>query len=395
MTCSCSRIRNTAGVTATRDIAGVSAEAAAQTVVSASSVFSEKDFYLGEFRGRAIAIALEEVASGGFAQLSEVLAELAANATRVVLLAEDRALLEKLVADAVVPMTPGPSGVEPNWVGALWRRLRGGSAAGLQLPPGEPFAAGCRAVAHRLQIAKLVWIDPRGGLRRSDGTRASYVDLAELEEIMSCEGEDTQSQDRLGLLREFHAMVAGGVPAVNVCSLAGLAEELFTYAGSGTLFTRQRYTAVRRLSLDEFDAANHLIQRGVEEKYLTPRTPEEVDWVLSHAFGVFIEGRYLAGIGALLPTASGRAAEVASLYTLTRFLKEGVGAHLVAFALDWAADLGVEYVFACTTSDRVVAFFERHGFARADAEEVPPEKWLDYPAERRSAVQCLRCDVGQ
>jgi N-acetylglutamate synthase-like GNAT family acetyltransferase len=387
--CSCLRISDTRDVTVTRDIAEASSEAAARTV------FSEKDFYLGEFRGRAIAIALEGVDSSGLGRLPEVLAELAANATRVILLAADRVLLEKLVADAVVAIEPGPDAIDPRWVGALWRRLREGSTAGLLLPASEPFAAGCRAVAHSLQLAKLVWIDPDGGLQRSDGTRASYVDLAELEAMMASGVGDAQAPSRIALLREFHAMVAGGVPAVNVCSLAGLSEELFSYAGSGTLFTRQRYTAVRRLSLDEFDAANHLIHRGVQEKYLAPRTPEEVDWVLAHAFGVFIEGRYLAGIGALLPTAAGRAAEVASLYTLTRFVKEGVGAHLVAFAMDWAAEMGVEYVFACTTSDRVVGFFERHGFVRAEADQVPPEKWLDYPEERRGALQCLRRDVSR
>jgi N-acetylglutamate synthase-like GNAT family acetyltransferase len=151
---------------------------------------------------------------------------------------------------------------------------------------------------------------------------------------------------------------------------------------------------VRRLSLDEFDAAYHLIHRGVDEGYLAPRTPEEVDEVLAHAFGVFIEGRYLAGIGALLPCREERAAEVVSLYTLTRFLKDGVGGHLVRFALEWSRELAVDYTFACTTSDAVTAFFERHGFRRVGPEKIPPEKWLGYPDERRSRVRCLRHDLG-
>ena len=51
--------------------------------------------------------------------------------------------------------------------------------------------------------------------------------------------------------------------------------------------------------------------------------------------------------------------EISSLYTLTRFLGEGVGGHLVSFALECAAELGFRYVFACTTSERVQTFFER------------------------------------
>ena len=70
-----------------------------------------------------------------------------------------------------------------------------------------------------------------------------------------------------------------------------------------------------------------------------------------------------------------------------------VGAHLVRFALEWATELGVDYAFACTTSDRVVAFFERHGFRRVGPEEIPAEKWRGYPPERRSSLQCLRREV--
>jgi N-acetylglutamate synthase-like GNAT family acetyltransferase len=337
-----------------------------------SSPFSERDFYLGEFRGRSIAIALERASADGLAQLSDVLAELAANETRVALLSPDRGLLEKLVADAVVVRGASPGGSEGDlrWVGGLWRRLRTGASAGLVVEGSDSFAAGCREVVDQLQLAKLVWIDSQGGLQRPDGARISYVDLVELEGIMAARHSDRPPPERVDQLREFHAMVAGGLPAVNVCSLEGLSEELFTYAGSGTLFTRERYTAVRRLSLDEFEAANHLIGRGFEEGYLAPRTTEEIDEILAHAFGVFIEGRYLAGLGALLPSRDESAGEVASLYTLTRFLSGGVGAHLVRFALQWAGDLGFDYAFACTTSERVVTFFERNGFQRVGPEGV-------------------------
>ena len=93
-------------------------------------------------------------------------------------------------------------------------------------------------------------------------------------------------------------------------------------------------------------------------------------------------------------TPQARAAELASLYTLTRFLGEGVGAHLVLHALERARALGCEYVFACTISDRVAGFFERNGFQRVAPDEIPAEKWRDYDAERRAAVRCLRCDLA-
>ena len=188
-------------------------------------------------------------------------------------------------------------------------------------------------------------------------------------------------------------MVRSGVPAVNLCAFDAVADDLFTFEGSGTFFARDRYLDVHRLALDEFDTAHDLVRRGVAEGYLVEREPSELDRVLANAFGVFVEGRYLAGLGALLPAASATAGEICSLYTLTRFLGEGVGGHLVSFALECAAESGFEYVFACTTSERVEAFFARHGFRTVSPDEIPKEKWDGYPPERRPRVICVRRDV--
>ena len=59
--------------------------------------FSEKDFYLAEFRGRAVAIALEGADEAGFEALGAVLDQFSANGTRVLVLTEDPELLEKIV----------------------------------------------------------------------------------------------------------------------------------------------------------------------------------------------------------------------------------------------------------------------------------------------------------
>ena len=195
---------------------------------------------------------------------------------------------------------------------------------------------------------------------------------------------------RAALLREIRSLLAAGVAAVNVCRAEELANELFTYAGSGTLFSRKRYLAVRRLGLDDYGAALDLIRRGVEEGYLAPRPQRDLDRVLAGGFGAFVEGRHLAGIGALLVYPAERAAEIASLYTLTRFLGEGVGAHLVAYALARAREKGLARVFACTTRERVGAFFERQGFQRVSSEDLPASRWSDYAEERRERLLCYQ-----
>jgi amino-acid N-acetyltransferase len=349
--------------------------------------FSEKGFYLDEFRGRTLAIAASAPALEPIESVRSVLAQLAENHTRAVLLSNDPSVLESLCG------TPALGADADRLETAVWRGFARAARVGLHVTSGPHFESSCHAIALRLGLSKLVWIDPDAGLRRPDGRRDSFIDLEALRGLLRDEPCDEPGL-RLALLREIERALAAGLPAVNLCSAAGLGDELFTYAGSGTLFTRERYIRVRRLTLDDFDAANDLVARGVSEGYLAHRAPEEIERVLASGFGAFVEGRHLAGIGALLGHDSAGAGEIASLYTLTRFLGEGVGGHLVSFGVESARKAGCGYVFACTTSPRVAEFFEREGFRRVAANEIPPEKWQGYDPERRSRVVCLRQDLG-
>lgn len=346
-------------------------------------VFSEKGFYLEEFRGRTLAFAAPPGALAAAAPLAAVIDELLANRTRLVLIAPEQ---EGLAALAGRVLPAGESGLQ----GAVWRALRRDGRAGVAVSGTGSFPRAACGVAASLAVAKLVWMDAEGGLARVDGSPLSFVDLTQLRDLLAA----GRAGDRALLLREIESALSAGVPAVNLCAPAGVADELFTFAGSGTLFTRQRYIEVRRLSIDDFDAAEDLLARGVAEGYLAPRSPEQVEAVLGSGFGAFVEGCHLAGIGALLHHAPAAAGEIASLYTLTRFLGEGIGAHLVSFAVERARELGCRYAFACTTRERVAGFFARHGFREVEADDLPPEKWKEYDAARRERVRCLRRDLG-
>jgi amino-acid N-acetyltransferase len=347
--------------------------------------FSEKGFYLEEFRGKTLAIAVPAADLREPASLIAVTGELCANGARVIVVSTERPALQRIVGPHVVSMAT------PRLEGTVWRRLGESLRIGLMVGGSIAFARACREAAVRLGIEKLVWIDRDGGIVKPDGERTSFVHLAELREILASRRRRSGRRDNV--LREVEAMLEAGVPAVNVCSLAGLSDELFTYAGSGTLFTHERYVVVRKLGIDDFDAASDLIARGTAEGYLAPRDAEQLDAVLASGFGAFIEGYHLAGIGALLVDRAAGCAEIASLYTLTRFMGEGVGGHLVANARTRAEALGLRYVYACTTSDRVAAFFERNGFYSVPAASLPPSKWKGYSAERRALVTCLRADL--
>jgi amino-acid N-acetyltransferase len=348
--------------------------------------FSEREFYLQEFRGRTLGIACPSALLRNPSVLAGVVGTLSRNGTRVLLISSRRAALESVVGERVVPAS------DRALETALWRRLRQSSRAGLLVGGREPFAAQVRALALQLGLVKLVWIDPDGGFTSRRGARLSFVHVEELRELLA--EPSRLSPRRRALLREIDAMLSGGVPAVNVCDLAGLEQELLTYAGSGTLFTRKRYVVVRELGLDDFDAADDLIGRGVAEGFLAPRPPRAVDQVLAHGFGAFVEGRHLAGIGALLPFAQApTAGEIASLYTLTRFLGEGVGQHLVSFALRRARARKLRVVFALTTQPRVAAFFARLGFEPSSLEDLPASRWRGYDRSRRNRLLCYRRDL--
>ena len=350
-----------------------------------SRPFTEKSFYLGEFRDRTLAIAAASGAAHDPRALEPVLKELEANPTGVVLIGSDPAFLAKLLPSP--PLAPGG-----RLEGEVWRGLRLRARVGVRVDPRADLPQAVGEIARRLRVTKLVWLDEQGGLTR-DGQRQSFVDLEELTELLE-RGAPGESPGRRDLLEQIETMLRGGLPAFNLCSAGGLGDELFTYAGSGTLFTRRRYVEVRPLGIDDYDAADDLIGRGVSEGYLAERSPEALDQVFANGFGAFVEGRHLAGIGALLPCREASAGEIVSLYTLTRFLGEGIGGHLLTALCDAARERGFGYVFACTTTERVAGFFQRNGFRRVAEEDVPPEKWRDYDPRRRPRVRCVRRELA-
>jgi amino-acid N-acetyltransferase len=340
-----------------------------------SSSFSEQVFYLAEFRGRTLGVFLPD---GAVDATLDVLRELRENATRVVLVGSPAVACEELECDS---LDLGENRLE----GRAWRALRKHGRVLIEAP--ENPAEALLEVSRRLGLFKVVRLAEVAGLRDAEGRRRSFIDRAELPPLV------TTTAPPLGsLLREIEALLAAGVPSVNLCTPAGLRDELFTYSGSGTLFTRERYIEIRRFGVEDYDAADDLIARGAAEGYLAPRTPEAVDELLAHGFGAFVEGRHLAGIGALRVSAG--AGEIASLYTLTRFEGEGVGGHLVRYAIARGREQGLGYVYACTTSSRAGAFFARLGFQAVDQDAVPQEKWQSYDPERRRRVVCYRRELG-
>ena len=347
---------------------------------ASDAVLSERAFYLREFRGRTLAIAGRAAALRDPRPLRGVIEALMRNGTRVLLLAPQCRTLQSCLDGPLLAYDRATRrrGVEVQ----LWEALREHGAAGLAVGGGGAFTARCRDVAQRLHLSKLVWVEPEGGLCDPQGRRLSFVHGAELEALLRRGGP------RVALLREIERLLEGGTETVNLCAAQGLGRELLTYEGSGTLFTRERYVEVRPFGIEDFDAAQSLLQSGTRRGLLLQREGEELQRVLSSGFGAFLEGRHLAGLGALLVDPRGDSGEIASLYAVSRFLGEGVGGELVRYALHRARGAGLGRVFACTTSSEVGSFFEYQGFRPVTSESLPSGKWRSYDRHRRRRLRC-------
>jgi len=400
----------------------------------AQPVFTEKEFYLDEFRGRTLLFAVHhEGPAERLRELGEVTRDLLLNDTRVLIAlagatthgrAALRALerpLEAVPASGQAPLpfpqlrlsptsADGPvlalapadlkaPAVRDDLLVQIWSMLR---ATPLFLGlcgecSSEDLWRFTQQIGARLRVHKLVIVDPAGGVC-SAGAQAplSFMDEGMTEQLLRAgEAEWAGLGSRRPLLDAIRQGLVDGISSVNLCSLEGLARELFTYEGSGTLFTREDYCRVAPLALDDFHEVEKLLERGQREGYLKVRTPEEIASILLSGYGATIGQHHLAGVCSLQTAryAMARAGEIAGLYTITRFKGEGVGVKLIDRMKAEAQRLSLAYLFACTTQERVGQFFERQGFRRIAQEDAPPEKWIGYDDERRREIAVYRYDL--
>lgn len=377
---------------------------------------AEKDFYLREFRGRSLLVAVRAMdleAGADTDSLAAVLRDLLANKTRVLLCvdmggvggAAQRVteLWSRLVPVSwraqVSPLVCPPDPNQGAFLGQVWAALRLAPLC-LSLWPAYPatsFLHCVQQLAVRFKVYKLVLLDP-GGAITTDGGRLSFINGAVLQEILRPgEAEWAGLGSRRPLLHAIHAALTGGVSSVALSAPSGLEQELFTYEGHGTLFTLTEYCRVERLGIDDFEEVEQLLQRGEREGYLKARTEQEIGQLLLHGYGakLGVGTGGLAGFCALLPYPSAQAGEVAGLYTITRFQGEGIGGRLIATMITEGERAGMRYLFACTGQEGAQRLFERYGFRRVPPEAVPAEKWDGYEPGRKQRIAVYRRELAQ
>lgn len=384
------------------------------------AAFEERQFYLEEFRGRTLVLAFDAPAVDTYASaLAAVLRTLLGNGTRALLIAGTTApnfdaardFLQSVVRQTAgeTPAGPGPArfdtadvarGGVARVVARAWETLRRTPLFAALVSDADTAATHRFAsiVAGRMRVHKLVLVDEPGGLCGSDGRVISFLDEAALAALLATgEAEWTGLAPRRPSIDSAREALLRGVASVNLCTCTGMARELFTYEGSGTLFTLRDYCSVERLGIDDFEEAERLIERGQREGVLKPRTPAEIALLIANGYGATIATHHLAGFCAFIsdPYRDHAAGEIVGLYTITRFKGEGVGDRLLDRALSDARMLSLRYVFATTASAKAESFFLRRGFVRVGADDVPPAKWESYDSDRKGRVAVLRLELAE
>lgn len=386
----------------------------------AEEEFLEKSFYLDEFHEKTLlfAVAPGPIDEGEISSFLSTARELIREDARLVVVVGDAETARKLegrfrrLASASLSeplfaeeeerrrrtIVVEARALEPEIESLLrlWSLLRSGPIAVVWMPDAAWMAIARYAVklAARLRVHKLVLVDPEGGV---GGDRVlSFLDESVLETLLGAgEAEWAGLGHRRPLIQVIREGLLDGVPSINLCTLGGLARELYTYEGSGTLFTLEDYCRVEPLGIDDFREVERLLERGQRDGFLKLRSREEIGEILFTGFGATIASGHLAGVGSLLCDRyrGERAGEVVALYTVNRFKGEGVGAKLLARILTDARRRELSSVFACTTEERAAQFFLRHGFRVVKPADVPAAKWVGYDPERLQRLVVLRLEL--
>jgi N-acetylglutamate synthase-like GNAT family acetyltransferase len=371
---------------------------------------NEKAFYLEEFYGKALLFALIPPTTSQrlseLDSLARALRELVRNHTRCILIAAEDVLprvLRKMgrIAPRLEPPIFDPTrGLRTrpyppdSAVTQIWRMLRAGriAVAGVRTADSEDLTVFAQELASRLDVFKLVLVDRQGGLTEPDGQRDSFVQIRQINRLARRE----RSKLRRVILRAARRALEDGVNSVNLTAPRSVYEELFSFIGTGTLFTKAAYGSVKSIALEDFEEAEAMIKRGQNEGLLLMRSDDEIAQVLPSCFGYRVADEHLAGICSLLtePYHRERAGELTALYTLTRFQGEGVGAELVREVLNEARARKLRYVFACTSEEYAARFFKRLKFRRVGPTDVPAPKWRDYNRERIKRLSIFRIELA-
>lgn len=349
----------------------------------------ERSFYETQFAGSSLVVALADPDDEVLEQVRRVARSLGRAHAHLVIITDARrrpGAWAGALSDEPVVLTAPDGPIDVVWAADLW--LAVGANPMVVVVETEPGMATTVAgrVAASLRSLKLVLTDPEGGW--GDPPR-SFADVQQPEQGFARELAERQGGHVVPAIEEA---LAGGVTSVNLCRAADLDAELFTFDGTGTLFTSGGYIRLDRLRAVDLPEVLDLVEQGTTDGLLRPRSRDEVARLAVSGLGARVLGsNQLAGIVSLETeryTAEAMG-EVACLYAVSRFSGAGAGGLLIEGLLEQAATDGLKAVFAVTVSDAAAGFFTRKGFTEVGHDQLPAAKWDGYDGTRRSLARAF------
>ncbi|SIR77163.1 amino-acid N-acetyltransferase [Williamsia sterculiae] len=345
---------------------------------------TERDFFVEEFRGVTIVVALPVLGAAALAAAKRTVDEFRTGDTRFVfVVAADSVPMAVAVIDGLI--VDGSTMCDDETVTTLWLSAVDSRCVVVAARP-SAVARTAGAVSASLRASKMVLTDPGGGW----GTPArSFADIdihrVHLETHLTDRGLD----DFAPAAQEA---LAGGAYSVNLCCAEDLEFELLTFDGRGTVLTQGRYLHSAPLRVDDFPAIEALVTQGVREGVLKPRSRTEIARMAAGGLGArVLRTGHLAGIVGLevYRYAGTGFAEVSGLITVAEFSGLGAGGLLIDGLLEMCRARGIANLFAVTVSPQAADFFVRRGFDEVEQRDVPAAKWEGYDADRVEFARCF------
>ena len=344
----------------------------------------EREFFVEEFRGITIVVALPLIDDATLAAVGRTVDAFTAGDTRFVFVVPAD-LADATAATVGGRAVSGASNWNDDFVADLWLAVTDAKRVVVGAEPAT-LAHTAGAVSTSVRASKMVLTDPGGGW----GTPPrSYADI-------DLHGESLAAHLAARGLEDYapaaQAALVGGAYSVNLCRAEDLDYELLTFDGRGTVLTHGRYLHLTPLQVDDFARVESLVAQGVRERILKPRSRVEIARMAAGGLGArVLRTGHLAGVVGLETDryAGTGYAEVSGLITVAEFSGLGAGSLLIDGLVELCRSRGLAHVFAVTVSDSAADFFVRRGFREVGHQDVPAKKWEGYDAERLAVARCF------
>lgn len=345
---------------------------------------AERDFFIEEFRGVTIVIALPVLSIAALEAVERTVGEFGTGDTRFIFVVPADYVPEVSAAVGGVAMANATVWNDES-VARLWLAI----ADSEYVVIGAEVSAVARtagAVSASVRASKMVLTDPGGGW--GDPPR-SFADIDLHRERLVAHLAERGLDD---FPPAAEAALAGGAYSVNLCRAEDLEFELFTFDGRGTVLTQGRYLHLASLQVDDFPAIEALVAQGVREGVLKQRSRIEIARMAVGGLGArVLRTGHLAGIVGLEVDryAETGFAEVSGLITVAEFSGLGAGGLLMDGLLEVCRTRGIANLFAVTVSSDAAEFFIKRSFVEVGHHDVPAAKWEDYDADRLESARCF------